>query len=263
IFRRISAAYGDINRMKLPPSRWNMLYEAALDSEIIDRLLLRAALKEGLTVPEEKINQDIEKLIKQMGREGFERMLKNRNATLEEFKEFLKKRYLIESYRDRLFSDISITEEEMKTYYQGHKTELAEPEKVKLDVFAVKDSELAEKIYRQWKDGSDFMKLKEKYERDPRKRIAWRLRWMPVHALPLELQSPVKKAKNSEVLKPVKAKDMYYVIKIKGYKPSQTPSFEEAKEKIRSILRARKEQKIIDSWYQEQLKTVKVEYVRD
>lgn len=262
VYRRIQAAYGDIEKEKLPPSRWEMMFEGAIESEIIDKLLLKAAIEDGLKISSEKIDEILSRTREKMGEENFYKMLKSRNASEDEFKKFLEERELIEAYKDRLFKEIKIDEASLKQYYEGHKEEFSEPEKIRLEVITVRDMEQAKTIYKRWIEGETFEKLAEEFNKKPDEKIGRRLKWMPYDAIPVQLQPLVKAKKKEEILEPTQVGEDIYIIKILDYRPDRALTFEESKDRIQDFLLIKKQGDLIDQWYKKRLQEVEIKYVR-
>ena len=57
ILRRIRSAKGDIDASKMDPDTWRGIVQTATNSEIIDKLLLKAARSENMEIDPEKLEQ--------------------------------------------------------------------------------------------------------------------------------------------------------------------------------------------------------------
>ena len=262
VFRRIQAVYGDIEKEKIPPNQWQMIFEAAIDSEIADRLLLRAAISENIDIPEEKIEAIFQHSKQILGEEGFKTMLEDNKSTEEEFRNFLKKRELINFYKERLYKDLEIEEDAIKKYYEGHKEKLFSPEMVLLEVITVKDRDLAEEIHDKYSKGKSLEELKELYAKAKKEFTARRLRLMPFDAIPIDIQPKVREAKEAEVIRPFTRGGEIYIIKVVDKKERKPLTFEEAKEEIKAFLLDQRKQKLLEQWLNIERKKVKIEYVR-
>lgn len=261
VYRRIEATFGNINKKEINEDRWKMIFETAFESELIDKLLLMEARKEKLSVSPEVIKNKLEAVKNSMGEENFKRMLKKRRANEDDFIRFLEERELIEIYKSRLFDQIEIDDKTLREYYEGHKREYIEPEKVRLEVIRVDDEKISEEIFRRWRGGENFEKLSEEYKSKGKDKIAWRLRPVPLKELPEEIAYHIKNGGDGEVLAPIRSGDMIYIIKILEKIPSKQLDFEKVKEKIRQLLISRKEQLKIEEWYQSKLKDITIEYL--
>jgi parvulin-like peptidyl-prolyl isomerase len=261
IYRRIQATFGNIDRKDISPNRWAMIYETALESEIIDKLLLIEAQNENISLSNELIKEKVNKIKESMGEENYKKMLKMRKASEKDFENFVRERELIELYKNKLFSNIKIEEDKIKEYYEGHKKEFVEPEKVKLNVISVGEKEKAYEIFSRLKKHEDFDKLALEYQLQNSDKVFWKLRLMPYDAIPAEIASHIKSAKAGEILDPIEHDKKFYIIKIVEKIPSRQLDFYEVKERIKQLLLSKEQQKIIEEWYQMKLKGASIEYV--
>jgi len=261
IYRRIQATLGDIDRKDIPSNRWAMIYEIALESEIIDKLLLIEAQKENLSISDEIIKDRVSKIKQSMGEENYKKMLKMRKASEKDFEKFVRERELIELYKSKLFSNIKIEEDKIKEYYEGHKKDFIEPEKVRLEVISFDKKEKADEIFSRLKKGEDFDKLASEYQSYNSDKIFRKLKPMPYNAIPEIIVQHIKSAEVGEILQPIEHDKKFYIIKIVEKVPSRQLAFNEAKENIKQLLLSKKQQDIIDEWYQVKLKEATIEYV--
>ena len=150
ILRRIRSAKGDIDPSKMDPDTWQGIAQTATKSEIIDRLLLKAARSENMEIDPEKLDMSINKARDILGIQ---------NATEQEFKEFVKKKMLIEKYKSKLFENITIKYEEVKEYYEKNKYTLSMPDRVHLELLIMDKKIDADDIFQRIKEGEDFVKV--------------------------------------------------------------------------------------------------------
>jgi len=119
IVRRIKVAHGVADNSTVDPNQWQRMFQAGLKSEIVDRLLLKAANSEGMVADWEGVDQLLDRSKTMLGNEKFQDMLNKRNSTEEEYREFLGKRSLIKKYREKLFAGITVDEDAMKGFSLG------------------------------------------------------------------------------------------------------------------------------------------------
>ncbi|MGE5892978.1 MAG: peptidyl-prolyl cis-trans isomerase [bacterium] len=261
VVRRIRAVYGDVEKTKIEHTKWQMMVEAATDSEIIDRLIIQTARKEGLKVSPDGVDEVMKRSREQMGEENFRSMLHERQATEEGFRKFLEERELIAQYKKKLFSAINLDEKTLREYYEGHRDNFIEPESVLLEVITVADKEKADEVFQRWGKGEDFEKLSEAYSTKEGEHAGRKLRWMPYDAMPMDLQPKVREGKRGEILSPIQSSGKYYVIKILDKRAEKKLSYDEAKDRVREMLTAKRQQDIIEKLYEEEKEKAKIEYV--
>ncbi|MCX7794158.1 MAG: peptidyl-prolyl cis-trans isomerase [Thermodesulfovibrionales bacterium] len=261
VYRRIQATFGEIKKEEIPEDRWRMIFEGAFESELIDKIILMEAKKENISVPPEVVRERVERIKDSMGDDNFKKMLKDRKAREEDFWRFLEEREMIEIYKNKIVGQIDIDEKTLRDYYEGHKKEFIEPEKVRLELIRVTDEAKAEEIFRRWRSGEDFEKLAAEYRSEGNYKSAARLRALPLKELPDDIASHVSKGQQGEILEPIRSGNLIYIIKILEKFPPRDLVFEEVKDEIKRILVSRKEKSKIEEWYLSKLKEVKVEYL--
>ena len=90
-----------------------------------------------------------------------------------------------------------------------------------------------------------------------------RTRWIPYGSMPKGVSDLVKVAAPGEVIRYSDQTGDEYVIKVLEKREEGSADFEEIKERVRNKLLQTKRQKALEDWYEVQLKTVKIEYMRD
>ncbi len=262
IFRRILAAYGNIDRDKINHEKWQIIYESALETEIIDRLLLRNAISEGIKVSDERIENLFSETLNTMGEKKFRKMLNERKATENDYKRFLRDREMISLYKEKLFQTITIDEKNAREYYEGHKEDFVSPEMVRLEVFVVKDKDDAEKIYHRWNNGESFEVLDKEFSIENRD-AGRRLRPMPYDAIPAAFRTQIKEARVNEILSPLNIDGQYYIIRVVEKSESRVFAYSDVKDEIMNILRRKKENQVLFEWFERQKNGIKIEYLRN
>jgi parvulin-like peptidyl-prolyl isomerase len=262
VLRRIHAAYGDDieEMMTTDPNRWQMLLDTATESAIVDELLLQAARAEDMQVSTEEAQKLLDQSKGVAGEQIFSEMLDERGASQEEFQSFLVEQALIKQYKEQLFDKLDVDEGTLRKHYEGHVETYAEPDKVRLEVFTLGVRATADKVYELWSGGESFDSIAKAYY-DEAEQVGRRTRWMPISAVPAELQMKVTVAKTGIILEPARILDRFYVVKVVEKKKAHVKEFADVKEEIRQkILKLRKE-KTLDEWYKATSRKAKMEYL--
>jgi parvulin-like peptidyl-prolyl isomerase len=262
VLRRMRAASAeDFEEVRMDPNRWQMLHDVATETEVMDELLLQTALADGMTVATVEARDLVDRTRKVAG-DGFARMLEERGATEDEFREYLVERELIARYKEKLIGQPSATESALQEYYEGHAETFMEPDQVRLEIFTFGISETAAIIHGRWKGGASFDTIANEYE-DEGERVGRRTRWMPIDAVPTELQSRVADADVGTILEPAQISGKFYVVRVVDKMKARTRKFEEVKEEIRETILNLRKNKTLDEWYKAASREAKIEYVRD
>jgi parvulin-like peptidyl-prolyl isomerase len=261
VLRRMQAAYGsDIEEVKKDSNRWQALLDVATETEIVDELLLQNAVADGMTVSTEEASELLNRTRKMAGDPAFDKMLKERGVSEEAFQNFLAKRELINRYKDKLFNELTVNEDALQEYYEGHVEVFAEPDQVRLEVFTFGVSETAVKNYDRWKNGESFDTIVEMYMAKG-EQVGRRTRWMPIEAVPIELQPKVAGAEEGTILEPEQISDKFYVVRIVEKMGSRTRGLEEVKNEISKTILNLRRTKTLDDWYKVISQKAKIEYI--
>ena len=261
VLRRMRVASGDdIEAVKLDPNRWQMLQDVATETEVMDELLLQTAVADGMTVSAEEAQGFLDRTRKVTGEHAFVEMLEERGASEDAFRDFLVERELIIRYKDKLFDGLTVDEDALQGYYEGHVETFAVPEQVRLEIFTFGVRETAAKIHGRWKDGESYDTIAKMYMNEG-EQVGRRTRWMPIDAVPAELQLKVTEADAGTILDPAQISDKFYVVRVVEKMGARARGFDEVKDEIgKTILNLRKN-KALDEWYKAASQEAKIEYV--
>jgi len=152
-----------------------------------------------------------------------------------------------EAQKVQVDNKLNITDEELKKYFESHRSEYMHPEKREIQQIFVADQKLAEKIARLARAGADFDRLFLKYnEKESLKDTKGKSEITAGRAV---FGKPCFAIKAGEVTDPIKLGDGYFVTKVLRIIPSTEMTFEECREsvmsKVRRIARDRREQEWI------------------
>jgi parvulin-like peptidyl-prolyl isomerase len=94
-------------------------------SELIDRTLIaEEAERRGLAIPPDKLAQAEQRTVAEFGGEQkYDEYLKEHNLTRDEYREVIKWEVSGELLRDELNKGVSVSDEEIRKYYEAHKTD--------------------------------------------------------------------------------------------------------------------------------------------
>jgi parvulin-like peptidyl-prolyl isomerase len=260
VLRRIQSVHGEMRREDVDPGTWQRLTEAAVESEILDLLLLQAAEKEGYTVSAEAVDRDLARTRQLLGDEAYLAMLKNRGFDEEQFRRYLAERLLISQYRGSLFEKVALSRVDLREYYKGHPQRFALPERYRLHILVFSGPDEATATHARVKEGEPFTTLAEAHADVGGK--ASRTRPMPLEALPEGMKQAVADAPLGEVVQ-YDGPDGSYLIKVLERLDPEERSFEEAEEDVRKFLRGLHEQRLLSDWHEAQVTAATIEHLRE
>ncbi|MDD5680388.1 MAG: peptidyl-prolyl cis-trans isomerase [Candidatus Omnitrophica bacterium] len=137
---------------------------------------------------------------------------------------------------------ITITDDQIKRYYDSHVKEFEHGESVRARHILVEDANLAADILKKIKGGRDFIQTAKEFSADATKENGGDLGYFEKGKMIPEFEEAAFALKPGEVSNIVKTQFGYHIIKVEDRKPPHTESFEEAKEKIKGRLTAEQAQ---------------------
>lgn len=261
VLRRMKPLHGNTDESKMDPNERRMIMKSVTEEEIRDRLLLKAALSQGMHVTPEEIERGLRRSRKLLGDEAYQEMLNKKDFAGQDYKAFLKKRILIRKIKKQLFDEITIEEQRLLQYYDEHKENLVAPESVRIGIIMAESPEEGETFHRRLSQGEDLGELVEEYSALHQKRVGGKMKWLPYEAITEDFRQLVRQGKTGELLGPLEVPEGFAVVKILEKRSAGTPTFDEIKSDMEQALRSEEEQKVLDRWYKAQKQKVKIEYM--
>lgn len=261
VHRRLQSIHGDLDASRQDPARWQRMQEAGLEAEIRDRLLLEAAMADGLEVTPDEVDVSLQRSKQMLGEARYQTMLQQRGATEQQYRDFLRQRLLIEKYQAKLFANITVEDETLREYYRGHKELFELPDQALLQTLIVKQPETAKAIHQGLKDGGDFADMAQQHAAPSAGQGGVMTGRVAIRDLPPALRAAVESAKAGDVLEPMEEGEGIRLIKVQEIQPARTLSYTEAKERIRTSFVNRRRQKALDDWYETAIKKAEIEYL--
>ena len=167
----------------------------------------------------------------------------------------LAQEYMMENISEKA----KVTDQELKDYYEKHKSEFTQPEQVRARHILIKVPAGADK--KKWEEarkkaleirakllkGESFSKLAEKYSDDPgSKARGGDLGYFGKGRMVPEFEKAAFSLKKGEISQPVKTTFGYHIIKVEDKKPARQRSFKEVEQQIRQKLLRQKQMKLRD-----------------
>lgn len=230
----------------LPQSKDESFNEQeAVEKLIEDRLILDQARKENFEVPNAWINERVNHILSSYDSpEAFENSLVERGLTMTTLRERIKEQYLVRQVIQKYVeSYISISPQEISSFYQRHKDEFLETPQYTLWIAKATDQSSLESISAV---------VKEKGIKEAAKELGRSLVKIEstLEELKEELASVLTEMKEGEqIMKEIG--ELYYFIYLEKVTEGRTLSAEEAKGKIHALLWKDKFQNRFSVWIKE------------
>ncbi len=167
---------------------------------------------------------------------------------------------ILDKYLREKLGHIEVTDEEAKSYYEGHKKEFTTPGEVRARHILVKTKEEAEKIFKELGKGANFSKLAKKYSIDKASAAkGGELGFFTRADMVKPFSDAAFSLKPGEISQPIKTPFGYHIIQVEEVKSPQQKNFKEVKEEIKKQLIQEKQQKAFDNLVAQIKKKWKVE----
>ena len=256
-------------------------------SELIDRELISQEVeRRGLPVPAERLAEAERRAVAQLGgEERFRQYLAEHGLTREDYLEVVKKQLHGELLREELKKGLSVSDDEVKKYYEANKGEesFRQPERVTASHVLVaarpnlisqeiererslqgeqlqravreemeRRRRRAEEIRQRALKGADFAALARELSDDPGTRAqGGNLGSFARNSHPAAFDEAAFRLKPGELGPVVRTDFGFHVIKVTAREPARTLTLEEATPEIRRRLLGPKEAETLKSWLSE------------
>lgn len=226
-----------------------------LENLIGTELLYQESMKSGIKVEEKEITATFDEQKSQFSSEAeFKEALKQYNFSDSAFKDQIKVGLTIQHFIDNKFtSNTTISDEEVKKYYDENPSSFQEPEQLRAShIMVMVDSSAdqakkdeakkkIEQILQKLKAGADFAALakevsEDTYTKDNGGDLDYFYKGQMVQAFE-DAAFSLKPGETSDV---VETEYGYHIIKVTGKKEAKTITLDESKEEIRTGLKSNK-----------------------
>lgn len=183
--------------------------------------------KEGLNVlADELVNQEL------LLQDAKENKLDNEEEFAKEL-EIVKNNMLKNYAMHKIFEKVSVSEDEIKNYYEENKDTLFSPVTYTASHILLENEEMADKVMDEINKGLDFKDAAIKYSLDPTKNNGGSLGSFPKGVMVKEFQEGLDSLKIGEISKPIKTQFGYHIIKLDN-KVDSSNTYDDIKDKVKS-----------------------------
>ncbi len=249
-------------------------------NELIEReLLLQAANAESISVSSEEVQQEWEHLLAVQYSGNRERMLRDLTGahyTEKDFRNELVNRLKTQKIRLQIGEKIKLSEADLKSYYEQHKSEYQDPEKIEAQhiLLHIDDSDpqseqkvkaQAIELIKKLQSGADFAELAKIHSNDTTNNtIAGRLPDFGKGEMVEPFEKASWKLQAGQIsAEPVKTQYGWHIIKRGKTIPAGVRAFETAKTSFEARLKQEKQEKAVQDWLKQQRTTAQIVYHAD
>jgi foldase protein PrsA len=232
--------------------------EAALDTLIAEKIVELESKEKEITVKKSEMEEELQTIQDSYGdEEAFNEALASSGASLDSVKENIKTYLLTE----KLLQDrISISDDQVKEYFEENKDSFAQEEQVEASHILVEDEETAKEVKEKLDNGGDFAELAKEYSTDTSNaESGGELGFFAKGEMVAEFDEKAFTMKKGEISEPVKTEFGYHIIKVTDKKEAKEAVLDEHKEEVKDLLFDQALQTEYGTWLEEQKEEYKIE----
>ncbi|MEY8735495.1 peptidylprolyl isomerase [Peribacillus frigoritolerans] len=224
--------------------------EDTLDLLITNKLVELEAEKAGIKIKDEEIQKEIDVMVESY---GDEKSLKEQLEASGSSMDALKKDIVVYLQTKKLVEPrITVTDDEISTYFEDNKDTFAQAEQVEASHILVEDEKTAKKVAKELAAGGDFAKLAAEYSTDTETADnGGSLGYFGKGDMVEEFEDVAFDLDINKVSDPVKTEYGYHIIKVTGKKEAKKANLEDSKDVIKETLLSERLQEEYPVWLAE------------
>jgi parvulin-like peptidyl-prolyl isomerase len=231
-------------------------YES-LKGQAIAFLLQRAEFEQeaeskGIDISDKQIDKRIAQLKKQFyggSEKKYQDTLKQQGLSEEQARVEVRAALISEELFKKITQDVKVSDKEIKSYYDSHKSQYGQPESREVRHILVQKKALADQLYAQLKSGANFATLAKRYSKDPGSASnGGKLTVSKGQTVP-EFDKTAFKLKKGQLSAPIKTQYGYHIIQaVSDVKPAQSTPLSKVKASIRQQLEQQQKNEAMTKW---------------
>jgi peptidyl-prolyl cis-trans isomerase C/foldase protein PrsA len=218
-----------------------------LESLINQKLLSQAAQESNIEVTQKEkdqyFNQQVKKIKQQndLTQEEFEQVLQQQGmSSVEEYKErFLNNSNILVNkfLQTEVYSDINISKEEAKNYYDNNKEQFKQSKRVDVSHILVENAEKAQKLKTRIENGEDFATVAKNNSIDQQSaNQGGRLGFIEKGQVIPQFEDTAFNLEVGEVSDVIQTQNGYHILTVNDIEEASQKSFEEVRDQIEETL---------------------------
>lgn len=163
-------------------------------------------------------------------------------------------------FRDHIFKDVAVTEEETTRYFEQHRGEFVEPEQRHVAHIMLSSEADAKKVWQSLRSGADFEEVAAKSSRDyMTARSGGDLGWVTPDRVPKALEQVLTLGQGA-FSAPLHSATAWHVVKVLEVKPKRQQALDEVREAVRTKALDAKKSEARRFWIEKLRAASKIEF---
>ncbi len=241
--------------------------EMMLNQSIQEDLIYQEAVSNGIIITKDEAKNQLETTLINSGKdvEEFKKIFENKSFTYDDVINKFAKQLTINKYLNQtILSKISVSDEEIKNYYNNNLNQFIQPEEVRASHILVNNSDLANELIEELNNGANFSELAKEYSIGPSSVKGGDLGYFTRGKMVPEFENEAFNLSVGEYSKtPVKTQFGFHIILVTDKKNETQLGFEEVANKIREELIKEKETNEIKNYIESLFKKNNIEIFPD
>lgn len=215
-----------------------LLEKSKILDEIIERKLVKKwGDQQGQSLTPTEKSYGLEKIKIGYSKKEFEVMLKEHDIPLYKWKELAEEKIMWQKMiENHIYSQIKITDKEIKKYYKENIKDYKTPEQVRVRHIVTDSMKKAKNIRQKILDGENFAKLAIMHSLSPDRKGGGDLGFFSRGSHPVEFDETCFKLKKGQVSEIVKSPYGFHIFKLIKKRKKHTTAFKEVKTQIKNQL---------------------------
>jgi len=244
----------------------------AVDQLVVREVLVVAAQDAKIVLDPAKVQAALDKQRAQDGPERFAKMLADSGLAEAELAQLESKRQLIQAFIDaKIAPSVTVSDQEVKAYYDGHPQQFIRPERFKLRMIVAEIPPNADEAkvnaakarinaaHQRVVVGEDFAMVAADVSDHASRSRGGEVGWVPKGGLPPELESSFADLKPGAASAPLKTPFGYFIFKVDEKAPASTESFEAVQARLGKHLRDQRVNEAVQRYAAARSSSMKVE----
>jgi len=233
-------------------TRTNPAVVEALKKDFIEhRMLLQKAIEAGIEVDESKFQEIVDSFQTIKGQKMLSEFEKTLNLDFDDLKELLRQRIIIGKFLEKIAgTDIPISEEELKAYYEKKKNELNADVSAHIQHIVTYEEKAAQNALSLIKQGIPFSEVAEKFSVAPERENGGDLGFINVNEYP-DIFKEALTLKIGQVSGIVKSEYGYHIFKLIEVQKKTGIGFEALKKSLYADLYGMKQENKVREYINE------------